>query len=54
MDDQDDADMEQRLINEGTSSVSNLLDSADRLADLCPEYKTWKKNSPFLYDMILR
>ncbi|KAK4105074.1 subunit C of CAF1 complex-like protein [Parathielavia hyrcaniae] len=33
MDDQDDADMEQRLINE--------------------EYKTWKKNSPFLYDMIL-
>ncbi|KAK3997600.1 WD40-repeat-containing domain protein [Cladorrhinum sp. PSN332] len=33
MDDQDDADQEQKLINE--------------------EYKTWKKNSPFLYDMIL-
>ncbi|KAK4189660.1 WD40-repeat-containing domain protein [Podospora australis] len=33
MEDQDDADLEQKLINE--------------------EYKTWKKNSPFLYDMIL-
>ncbi|KAL2172550.1 hypothetical protein VTG60DRAFT_5304 [Thermothelomyces hinnuleus] len=33
IDDQEDAHMEQRLINE--------------------EYKTWKKNSPFLYDMIL-
>jgi histone-binding protein RBBP4 len=34
MEEQDDADQEQRLINE--------------------EYKTWKKNSPFLYDMLLR
>lgn len=33
MDEQEDADQEQRVINE--------------------EYKTWKKNSPFLYDMIL-
>jgi histone-binding protein RBBP4 len=30
---QDDAETEQKLINE--------------------EYKTWKKNAPFLYDMIL-
>lgn len=53
MDDQDDVDQEQRLINEGESSFQKgrqLYLVTNRFL----EYKTWKKNSPFLYDMILR
>lgn len=59
MEDQDDADQEQRLINEG--SFSDLfkcltIANSERSPQLTTfaEYKTWKKNSPFLYDMILR
>jgi histone-binding protein RBBP4 len=43
-------DQTERLINEGQKRPSlYTLSHADRLL----EYKTWKKNSPFLYDMIL-
>jgi len=35
--------------------VSSLIRLAEHLIDFVfSEYKTWKKNSPFLYDMILR
>lgn len=47
----EDEDTEQKIINEGTSSHSLPLHT---LANSRTEYKTWKKNSPFLYDMILR
>jgi hypothetical protein len=46
-----DVDQEEKLINEGLlcPTLMYLI-----FAHLPPEYKTWKKNSPFLYDMILR
>lgn len=58
MEHEDDVDQEQRLINEGkaVSSHCPLLCLCVTFAQLTnlEEYKTWKKNSPFLYDMILR
>jgi hypothetical protein len=48
----EDQEMELKLINEGDymhELVSGQLANYGK-----PEYKTWKKNSPFLYDMILR
>lgn len=50
----DDESEEQRLINEGP--LPNSLLSGGFILNSCGyiEYKTWKKNSPFLYDMILR
>lgn len=32
----------------------NILEWSTAAKPGIPEYKTWKKNSPFLYDMILR
>jgi len=51
MEDQDDVDQEQRLINEGVYCHSFSRNAG---SDRIPEYKIWKKNSPFLYDMLLR
>ena len=47
----EDEDTEQKIVNEGATNLSNGPTPA---TDLILEYKTWKKNSPFLYDMILR
>lgn len=41
---------EEKIINEGMSVSERNKNSA---TDLMLEYKTWKKNAPFLYDMIL-
>ena len=46
----EDEETEQKIINEG-SSERNTKD--DNLLRNPLEYKTWKKNAPFLYDMIL-
>jgi hypothetical protein len=46
----DDEDTEQKIINEGNTYRYICVGSGL----LQTEYKTWKKNSPFLYDMILR
>ena len=48
----DEDDQGERLINEGTSSLQ-AKPSLTHLLTPIAEYKTWKKNSPFLYDMIL-
>jgi hypothetical protein len=42
--------MANKIINEG--EVLRLF--TKHTANQITEYKTWKKNSPFLYDMILR
>ena len=41
----------ERLINEGMALYAKRNPNASANGFL--EYKTWKKNSPFLYDMIL-
>jgi len=47
---QEEEEMEQKIINEGRSPRLIHLHSE---VNIIAEYKTWKKNSPFLYDMIL-
>jgi hypothetical protein len=47
----EDQNMEAKIINEGEIFPSTILKEC---TDVSLEYKTWKKNSPFLYDMILR
>ncbi len=51
VDPQEDEDVEEKLINEGIT-----VSTPPAVTQLTPaiEYKTWKKNAPFLYDMILR
>lgn len=44
-------DQAERLINEG--KPPSLTSFQQAALTMNPEYKTWKKNSPFLYDMIL-
>jgi hypothetical protein len=51
---EDDEDQEQRLINEGKPATAMYNLSYSPADNAHVEYKTWKKNSPFLYDMILR
>lgn len=47
----EDQDTEAKIINEGCfTRIQPAPSTYLRLL----EYKTWKKNSPFLYDMILR
>ena len=41
---------EQKIINEGEKRFNHLKWSNILTV---PEYKTWKKNAPFLYDLIL-
>lgn len=48
--DQEDEETEQKVINEGKFSWCLRV---TYLSDSSIEYKTWKKNAPFLYDMIL-
>jgi hypothetical protein len=52
----DEEAISEKIINEGRRSFrsglkSNLLTSGEHLR---LEYKTWKKNAPFLYDLVLR
>ncbi len=49
----EDQEMELKLINEGEYPHQLIL-SGQTTDCVNSEYKTWKKNSPFLYDMILR
>lgn len=44
-------DQGERLINEGNKI--RVAVPVFATANMLSEYKTWKKNSPFLYDMIL-
>jgi hypothetical protein len=48
----EDQEMELKLINEGNYGHEFILGAG--CSHYSSEYKTWKKNSPFLYDMILR
>lgn len=48
---EDPVEIEAKVINEGKLVQMKGFKSA---SNNYPEYKTWKKNSPFLYDMILR
>jgi hypothetical protein len=48
----EDQEMELKLINEGNYGYKFILRAG--YSHHLSEYKTWKKNSPFLYDMILR
>ena len=48
--DQEDEETEQKVINEG---ISLWFLPMAHFSDHSIEYKTWKKNAPFLYDMIL-
>ena len=41
---------EQKIINEGQR---RLVEQNRTNSDIILEYKTWKKNAPFLYDLIL-
>lgn len=53
----DDENEENKLINEGMGWSRSLFFAYIKVCWHSPsdvEYKTWKKNSPFLYDMILR
>jgi hypothetical protein len=54
MSQEEDDDQEQRLINEGRPESKPDCVVTQTVVNAAPEYKTWKKNSPFLYDMILR
>lgn len=51
---EEDDDQAQKLINEGEPELFLLRFSGAPANSCGQEYKTWKKNSPFLYDMILR
>lgn len=48
--DQEDEETEQKVINEGKPPWHLVV---TYFANGSIEYKTWKKNAPFLYDMIL-
>ena len=50
---EEDDDQDQKLINEGNQIERSGSHFLDVFTDCFAEYKTWKKNSPFLYDMIL-
>lgn len=50
---QEDDDQIERLVNEGANFCLLSGASAGKMLTTITEYKTWKKNSPFLYDMIL-
>ena len=52
----DDENEENKLINEGTGKSFSISCAIEEIyhSRNHSEYKTWKKNSPFLYDMILR
>lgn len=56
---------QEKIVNEGKSNLSSSFFSLSTstlqlnltgsiiMANVYSEYKTWKKNAPFLYDMIL-
>ena len=52
-DQREDENLDEKIINEGTPDADVAV-RAEGLTRGRAEYKTWKKNAPFLYDLMLR